>query len=165
MRQHENHITTCARRRPSNTPRNATGPQCAVTVPANRAAAESARFAALLVGAGGRNRGRLALFRHFVFRSAANSRTGCPDCARRRAPKSQARYGRGLGVGAVGIGVGTVLATVARRFFAPQLPDPRDSPWILGGVAALLLLQTVLACVVPVRRALAVDPLTALRSE
>jgi predicted lysophospholipase L1 biosynthesis ABC-type transport system permease subunit len=68
-------------------------------------------------------------------------------------------------VSAVGIGVGTVLATVARRFFAQQVPDPRDSPGMLAGVAALLLVLTVLACLVPVRRALAVDPLTALRSE
>ncbi len=73
--------------------------------------------------------------------------------------------GRGLRVSGVGIGVGTVLAIVARRFFAQQVPDLRNSPWILGGVAALLLLLTVLACLVPVRRALAVDPLTALRSE
>jgi ABC-type lipoprotein release transport system permease subunit len=34
-----------------------------------------------------------------------------------------------------------------------------------GRVAALLLLLTVLACLVPVRRALAVDPFTALRRE
>jgi len=73
--------------------------------------------------------------------------------------------GRGLRVSAVGIGVGTVLAIVARRFFAQQVPDPRDSPGMLAGVAALLLVLTVLACLVPVRRALAVDPLTALRSE
>ncbi len=72
---------------------------------------------------------------------------------------------RGLRVSAVGIGVGTVLAIVAREFFAQQVPDPRDSPGMLAGVAALLLVLTALACLVPVRRALAVDPLTALRSE
>jgi len=54
---------------------------------------------------------------------------------------------------------------VARRFFAQQVPDPKDSPGMLAGVAALLLVLTALACLVPVRRALAVDPLTALRSE
>jgi ABC-type antimicrobial peptide transport system permease subunit len=70
-----------------------------------------------------------------------------------------------LRVSATGIIVGATLAMVARQFFAQQVPDPRNSPWIMGGVAALLLLLTVLACLVPVRRALAVDPLTALRSE
>ena len=116
--------------------------------------------------AGGRNRGRWALFRHFLFRSAANSRAGCPDCARgwarrnrrlgtwRRLARERSRDRRR-----------TVLAIVARRFFAQQVPDPRDSPWMLAGVAALMLVLTVLACLVPVRRALAVDPLTVLRGE
>jgi len=61
--------------------------------------------------------------------------------------------------------VGATLAMVARQFFAQQVPDPWNSPWILGGVAALLLLLTVLACLVLVRRALAVDPFAALRRE
>ena len=37
----------------------------------------------------GRNRGRWALFRHFLFRSAANSRAGCPDCAWRWARRNR----------------------------------------------------------------------------
>ena len=73
--------------------------------------------------------------------------------------------GRRFRVSAVGIGVRTALAMVARPFFAQQVPDPRNSPWMLAGVATLLLVLTVLACLVPVRSALAVDPLNALRSE
>jgi hypothetical protein len=71
----------------------------------------------------------------------------------------------GLRVSATGIVVGTALVMVARQFFTQQVPDPRNSPWIPGGVAGLLLLLTVLACLVPVRRGFAVNPLTALRSE
>jgi hypothetical protein len=59
--------------------------------------------------------------------------------------------------------LGTVLALFANRFFA--LPDIEDAPTILSGVAALLVRLTVLACLLPARRALAVDPLAALRSE
>jgi hypothetical protein len=54
---------------------------------------------------------------------------------------------------------------VARQFFAQQVSDPRNSPWILGGVTALRLLLTALACLVLMRRALAVDPFAALRRE
>lgn len=73
--------------------------------------------------------------------------------------------GRGLRVTAIGIVVGSLLTVVAGRLLATQVPDLKESPWILGAVAGLLLFLTVLACLVPARRALAVDPLTALRSE
>jgi len=61
--------------------------------------------------------------------------------------------------------VGTALVMVARQFFAQQVPDPRNLHGCWRDVAVLLLLMTVLACVVPVRRALAVDSSTALRNE
>jgi putative ABC transport system permease protein len=73
--------------------------------------------------------------------------------------------GRGLCVTTIGIGVGSLLAVVANRWLRGQVPDLGESPWMLAAVAGLLLFMTVLACWVPVRRALAVDPLTALRSE
>jgi ABC-type antimicrobial peptide transport system permease subunit len=71
----------------------------------------------------------------------------------------------GLRVTAMGIVVGSVLAIGASRLLAQQVPDLKDSPWMLAAVASLLLVLTVLACWAPIRRALAVDPLTALRSE
>ena len=73
--------------------------------------------------------------------------------------------GRGLRVTVFGVGIGTLLAIFAKRFFVQQIPGLNNSPWILAGVTALLFLITVLACLVPIRRALAVDPLTALRVE
>jgi putative ABC transport system permease protein len=72
---------------------------------------------------------------------------------------------RGLRVTAIGIGVGSLLAVAASRLLASQVPDLKNSPRMLAAVAGLLLILTILACWVPVRRALAVDPLTALRSE
>jgi ABC-type antimicrobial peptide transport system permease subunit len=73
--------------------------------------------------------------------------------------------GRGLRLTGIGIAVGSLMALVASRLLAPQVPDIRESPWIVAAVAGLLLFLTVLACWIPVRKALAVDPMTALRSE
>jgi predicted permease len=74
-------------------------------------------------------------------------------------------FGRGLRLTAIGIVMGSLMAVVASRLLAPQVPDIRESPWIVAAVAGLLLFLTVLACWVPVRKALAVDPMAALRSE
>jgi predicted permease len=73
--------------------------------------------------------------------------------------------GHGLRVTAIGIALGTVVANAASRLLEQQVPDLKDSPWILAAVASLLIILTVIACWIPVRRALAVDPLNALRSE
>jgi ABC-type lipoprotein release transport system permease subunit len=70
-----------------------------------------------------------------------------------------------LRVTAIGIGVGSLLAVAGRQGLASQVPDLKDAPWMLATVAGLLVFLTLLARWVPVRKALAVDPLTALRSE
>jgi putative ABC transport system permease protein len=71
----------------------------------------------------------------------------------------------GLRMTITGIALGSALAFASGRLLAQQVPDLADSPWILAAVAGLLLILTVLACWIPVRRALSIDPLSALRAE
>ena len=73
--------------------------------------------------------------------------------------------GHGLRVTALGIAAGSILSIVTGRLMVHQVPNLKDAPWLLPGIAALLLSVTVIACCVPVRRALRVDPLIALRSD
>ena len=61
----------------------------------------------------------------------------------------------------VGAGLGAMLAT--RRMFVFSLPAV--APWVFPGVVALVFAAGVAACWVPVRRALALEPLEALRQE
>jgi putative ABC transport system permease protein len=67
---------------------------------------------------------------------------------------------------AIGIGIGVVGALVLTRLVTTFLfgVTPSD-PRTLAGVAALLAGVGVLACYVPARRAVAVDPLVAVKSE
>jgi predicted permease len=71
----------------------------------------------------------------------------------------------GLRVTAIGIAAGTALSVAAGRVFAHEFPGVENPAWMLAAVSALLLVLSMLACWSPVRSALAVDPLTALRSE
>jgi predicted permease len=73
--------------------------------------------------------------------------------------------GHGFRVTAVGMTVGTVFTLMAGRLLAHEAYPIAELPWIFGVVASFLLFLTVLAGWVPLRRALAVDPVTALRSE
>jgi putative ABC transport system permease protein len=73
--------------------------------------------------------------------------------------------GHGLRVTMIGIAVGIPLTIVAGRLWAQQAFQAGDVPWMIAAVGSLLLILTVLACWMPLRRALAVDPVMALRSE
>ncbi|HET9040050.1 MAG TPA: ABC transporter permease [Gemmatimonadales bacterium] len=73
---------------------------------------------------------------------------------------------RGLGMAAIGIGLGLVGALALTRLLASQLfgVSPTDPVIIAIAVATLAAVSTV-ACLVPAVRATKVDPLVALRSE
>jgi putative ABC transport system permease protein len=74
----------------------------------------------------------------------------------------------GQGVLQIGIGVvaGLAFATTLAQFLSVILfqVQPRD-PVIFAGVAVVLAVTGLAACLIPALRATAVDPLTALRAE
>jgi ABC-type antimicrobial peptide transport system permease subunit len=67
---------------------------------------------------------------------------------------------------ALGIAIGVVLALLGGRFLESLLFDtsPRH-PAAFVGVALALLIVSVVAGFIPARRAMRVDPMTALRAE
>lgn len=73
---------------------------------------------------------------------------------------------QGLTQTTIGLAVGTAFALAVSRVIAALLfkVEPRD-PAIFAAVIVVLLLTTVVACWVPARRAAAVDPLEAMRTE
>ena len=73
--------------------------------------------------------------------------------------------GHGLRVTAIGIALGALLVVPARRLLAEQATKTSDLPWIIAAVATLLFILTLIASWVPLRKAMAVDPVMALRSE
>ena len=73
---------------------------------------------------------------------------------------------QGARLAVVGLAIGIAGALGLGRFLQGLLYDVRPAdPLTLGGVAAVLALVAVLACLVPARRALRVDPMAALRSD
>jgi len=71
-----------------------------------------------------------------------------------------------LAFGAAGIAIGALIALACGRWLGPLLfqESPRD-PLVFGGTAVLLIGIATLASFVPSRRAAAVDPVVALRTE
>ena len=72
----------------------------------------------------------------------------------------------GMRLSLIGLGVGLLIASAAGLVLSRVLYGvvPIDVP-VLGGVTALLLVVSALACYVPARRATRIEPLVALRYE
>lgn len=74
--------------------------------------------------------------------------------------------GQGLALVAVGLAAGLAAAVFLSRLLADQLFGVTSTdPWTYGAVALGLALVAAAACLVPARRATAIDPWVALRSE
>ena len=83
-------------------------------------------------------------------------------------PGSLARLvtGAGLRVVAIGAAAGLGISVLAGRFVAPLLYETSPyEPAILAGAVVLMLLVTIIATLLPTRRALRVDPIVALRGD
>jgi len=73
---------------------------------------------------------------------------------------------QGVTLSILGTAVGAALALFASKWLQPLLFDQSATdPLVYGGVAALLVLVAVVACVSPARRASGADPNVALRAE
>src|SRR5207302_11076895 len=73
---------------------------------------------------------------------------------------------QGLTLVAFGAVIGAVAALGAVRVIASELYGVKSSdPWTFSGGAALILIIGCLACWIPARRAMHVDPIVALRYE
>jgi len=73
---------------------------------------------------------------------------------------------RGLVVTAVGLSIGFVLAVMLARLLASFLYGVSATDWeIFGGISLALTAAAILACYIPARRAMRIDPVEALRYE
>jgi putative ABC transport system permease protein len=78
---------------------------------------------------------------------------------------AQSVLGHGLRVTAIGTGLGLLLTSTAVRFVPQVSYEAGDLAALFAMAAGLLAVLTMIACVVPVRRARSVDPMVTLRSE
>jgi predicted permease len=73
---------------------------------------------------------------------------------------------QGMGMILAGVIFGVIGAVIFGRLISSQLYDIRaHDPMTIAGVSLLLIATALLACYLPARRAIQVDPLVALRSE
>jgi ABC-type antimicrobial peptide transport system permease subunit len=74
--------------------------------------------------------------------------------------------GEGLWIAACGVGIGAAGALILSRFLKSQLYNVSASdPATFAAVALLLAAVALIACYVPARRAMCVDPMVALHYE
>jgi ABC-type antimicrobial peptide transport system permease subunit len=75
-------------------------------------------------------------------------------------------FGQGAKLAGGGLAIGLALALLSGRLLQGLLfgVTARD-PWILAGVTVAVAVATLAACYIPVRRAVRVDPMVALRAE
>jgi putative ABC transport system permease protein len=74
--------------------------------------------------------------------------------------------GQGLKLAVIGVAVGLLASVAATTLVSGLLFNTSATdPIVYGSLAVLLLAMAALACYVPARRAMRVDPMTALRSE
>jgi putative ABC transport system permease protein len=67
---------------------------------------------------------------------------------------------------AIGLAIGLAGSVILMRAFRTMLHEVSPSdPLTLAGVALILMASALVACYVPARRAMRVDPVTALRAE
>jgi predicted permease len=72
----------------------------------------------------------------------------------------------GVGMTAIGAGLGAVIALLGARYVAAMLYDvPARDPVVMSVVATTLLVVAVIACLVPAWRAMRVDAVISLRSD
>jgi len=74
-------------------------------------------------------------------------------------------FGQGLIIVAIGLAVGLAAALAASRLMGQFLAVSATDPITYISVSALLALVALLACYIPARRAMQVDPMVALRYE
>lgn len=73
---------------------------------------------------------------------------------------------QGLKVALIGLGTGLAGAVLLTRFLENLLYEVQaDDPATLAAVMALLVVMTLLACYIPARRAMRVDPIIAIRED
>ena len=73
--------------------------------------------------------------------------------------------GRGLRMTAIGLAAGAIATWIAARILQSVMADLTLQPQLIAAAAVVLLVATLGATVLPARRALGLDPLSALRSD